>query len=240
MQQRVHLLQAPIDPVTSAEALKQLCGFLQEERFHHVMTPNSEMLVEASRNSAFLSVLQQSDLNLPDSVGLLHVARCKGQRIPERVTGVDTVQRLCTELSAEHGVFLLGSGPGIAERAAEALLAKNPSLQIVGTYAGSPDHAEADDIIQRINASGAQILFVAYGAPAQDMWIARYKDRMPQVRLAMGVGGTFDFLAGKAKRDPRILQTLGLEWFWRLVVEPQRFARIWTAVVVVPWRAIRS
>lgn len=237
--ERVRLLGVPIDPVTAGEAVARLKAFLTDGRQHHVMTPNSEMLVAASKNESFRTLLNRTDLNLPDSQGLLFAARWTGQYLPERVTGVDTVQAFCRSLTKETPVFLLGAAPGIAERAADALKRMNPGLNVAGTFAGSPRDEDASDILQRITLSGAQVLFVAYGAPKQDEWIDRHLQELPSVKVAMGIGGTFDFLAGTAKRAPVAFRTLGLEWLWRVIREPKRIGRILTAVVVFPMMVIR-
>tara|TARA_Y100000310_G_scaffold330403_1_gene401967 strand:- start:821 stop:1573 length:753 start_codon:yes stop_codon:yes gene_type:complete len=231
---RIFLLGVPIDAIRAQEILSVLQGFLKTEGGKHVFTPNSEMLVASVRNKQFREALQQGALNIPDSAGLLLMARCTGQRLPERVAGADTVQMLCAELSPEHPVFLLGAGEGVAERAAEALKKRNPSLVVAGTYSGNPNPTQEDDLCERINASGAHVLFVAFGAPQQDLWIERTMKRLPSVRIAMGVGGTFDFLAGVRKRAPRFMQRMGLEWVWRLLHEPSRIGRIFVAVVVFP------
>lgn len=239
MSDRIHLLGIPIDAVTRKEALERMEEFLADGAVHHILTPNSEMLVAASRNADFHAVLCKGDLNIPDSAGLLLMARWTGQRIPERITGVDTVQSLCSNLSAEHSVFLLGAGEGVAQRAAEELKRQNSQLTIAGTYGGSPSSEEEDVICERINTSGASILFVAYGAPEQDMWIDRMLPRFVSVRVAMGVGGTFDFLAGTQKRAPLLLQKYGLEWAWRLLLNPRRIGRIANAVIVFPLLVLR-
>ena len=231
---RVSLLGVPIDTLSADEVLRTLRGFLEGESGRHVLTPNSEMLAASVRSEVFRQVLQHSALNLPDSAGLLLMAHFTRQRIPERVTGADTVQALCAVLPPEHPVFLLGADEGIAERAADALMRRNLSLVIAGTHGGSPAVFEEADICARIRASGAHVLFVAYGAPRQDLWIARNLPRLPQVRLAMGVGGTFDFLAGEKKRAPLWMRRAGLEWLWRLLLEPRRGGRIFTAVGVFP------
>ncbi len=236
---KVFLLGVGIDAVTRDQAMERLRTFLHIDGQHHVMTPNNEMLVEATRNAPFHALLNHTALNIADSTGLLLAARLTGQRLPERVTGVDTVTRLCAALDASHPVFLLGAAPGVAERAAAALQKKNPRLVIAGTFAGSPKQEDAHGIVDRINASGAHILFVAYGAPAQDFWIARHLAAMPSVKLAIGVGGTFDFLAGTAKRAPKILRSVGLEWLWRLFTQPRRFRRIIRAVFLFPLLILR-
>jgi len=99
---------------------------------------------------------------------------------------------------------------------------------------------DADQIIQAVNTSGAKLLLVAYGAPKQDLWIAKHLSKMPTVRVAIGVGGTFDFLSGTIKRAPRWLRSLGLEWLWRLILQPWRIKRIWTAVVIFPMLVLMS
>lgn len=236
---RVTLLGVPIDALTKREALDRLRSMLVARTQGHVMTPNAEMLVESGENSTFRSVLERSALNLPDSVGLLWMARLTGQRIPERVTGVDTVTALLETVSAEHPVFLLGAALGVADRAAAELRKRNPALRIVGTHAGSPRNEDAAAIIAMINRAAPHLLLVAFGAPAQDLWIAEHLRELPSVRVAIGVGGTFDFLAGTARRAPKFLQSIGCEWLWRVLREPWRIRRILNAVVVFPVLVMR-
>ena len=237
---RVHILGVPIDPVTMDEAIDQVSRMLAGSLQHHVMTPNSEMLVEAHHNPAFTAVLLKSSLNLPDSAGLLWAARRNGEHIPERVSGVDFIARLCGTLHAGVPVFFLGGKDGAAKQAAEKLRMKNDELRIAGEFEGSPQEEGADTIIRRVNASGATLLLVAYGAPAQDLWIAKYLSLMPTVRVAIGVGGTFDFLSGRITRAPRWMQRAGLEWLWRLYKEPRRWKRIFRATVVFPYLVLRA
>ncbi len=235
---RLSILDVPIDPVTLSEAVARMQSMLQSKSQHHVMTPNPEMLVAAQTMPAFLSVLQSASLTIPDGVGLLFAARFLGMTLPERVTGIDVVMKFCKE--TKTSVFLLGAGTGVAERAAEVLRQSNPFLIIAGTHAGSPAQEEEADILERINTSGTSVLFVAYGAPIQDLWIARNLGRMPYVKIAMGVGGSFDFLAGVRLRAPLWMCSLGLEWLYRLFREPRRIRRIVTAVIVFPFLVARS
>ncbi len=236
---RVTILGVPLDPITREGAVERIRAMLASNQQHHVMTPNAEMLVEASTNASFKELMNQTALNLPDSAGLLWAAKKTGQHLPERVTGIDTVIKLCEELAKNEPVFLLGAAPGVAEKAGEKLQRANPLLQLVGTYAGSPRDDDATAIVRRINASGARLLLVAYGAPKQDQWIDRHMKDMPSVRVAIGVGGTFDFIAGTKKRAPRFMQNMKLEWLWRLLHEPKRFPRIWRAVVTFPILVLR-
>jgi N-acetylglucosaminyldiphosphoundecaprenol N-acetyl-beta-D-mannosaminyltransferase len=229
------ILGVPFDSVTQDEALQRLLSMLHGSAQHHVMTPNNEMLVEGTKNPAFLKVMQSTALNLPDSTGVVWAARRQGTPLKERVPGVDTVLSLCGALSSDQTMFLLGAAPGVAQQAALYLSALFPKLKIVGTFAGSPRDEDAPGIIQEINQSGAKILLVAYGAPKQDLWIHTHLKDLPSIKLAMGVGGTFDFFAGVRKRAPLMLRKAGLEWLWRLILEPTRIKRIFTAVVTFPW-----
>ncbi|MEK7562796.1 MAG: WecB/TagA/CpsF family glycosyltransferase [Patescibacteria group bacterium] len=237
---RISLLGIPIDPVTIEEAIRRVEEMLKGSKQCHVMTPNNEMLVEAHRSPTFKQVLIQSDLNLPDSTGLLWAARRNGERIPERVSGVDFVERLCGGLDESASVFFLGGRSGAANGTAEKLQIANCKLQIAGMHEGSPREVDAQEIVDRVNASGAKLLLVAYGAPTQDLWIAKHLSQMPTVRVAMGVGGTFDFLSGNVQRAPRFMRSIGMEWLWRVILQPWRIKRIWTAVVTFPVLVLTS
>jgi N-acetylglucosaminyldiphosphoundecaprenol N-acetyl-beta-D-mannosaminyltransferase len=237
--QRIQLLGVPIDSLTMNDAVAQIMRYLEGTAQHHVMTPNNEMLVQAAREPHFHSLLRRSALNLPDSTGLLKAARWTKQPLPQRVTGIDTVTNLLVRLGPEHPVFLLGGGPGVALAAAEQLRRMNRELKIVGVFGGTPRAEDAEEIVERIKALSPHLLLVAFGAPQQDFWIDEHLSSMPSVRVAMGVGGTFDFLAGRLSRAPDWMQRSGFEWLWRLSQEPRRFKRIVRAVGVFPWLVLR-
>jgi N-acetylglucosaminyldiphosphoundecaprenol N-acetyl-beta-D-mannosaminyltransferase len=239
VEKHISLLGVRIDAVSMAEAVLQLHAWLKGYDQKHVMTVNNEMLVEATKNVEFRGVLQSTALSVADSTGVVLAASFTGQKLPGRVPGVDLVQQLCASLDASTPVFFLGAAPGVAERAAEQLKKQNPQLKIVGIISGSPKPEKASGIVQTINQSGAHLLFVAFGAPNQDLWIRQYLHDMPGVRIAMGVGGTFDFLAGNVKRAPGWMRSVGLEWLWRLLLQPSRFGRIVRAVIVFPWLVLR-
>ena len=228
------ILGVPFDPLGPAQAVDRLRAMLAGSAQSQVATPNNEMLVEADRNEPFRSLLNRTSLNLADSTGVLWASRWLERPLPARVTGVDTVTALCATLDGSTPVFLLGGKEGIAWRAAAALRAANPTLKIVGTRSGSPKDDDAPGIVAAVNASGAKLLLVAYGAPAQEFWIDKHLREMPSVRVAMGIGGTFDFLAGAKKRAPSWMRAVGLEWLYRFVQEPSRYKRMWRAVVVFP------
>lgn len=222
----INILGVRVDTVTCDDALAYMEAFLREGGLHQVATVNPEFVVIAQKNAEFMRVLNACALNVPDGVGLLWAARRLGQPLRERVTGQEMVQRIAAlAATREARVFLLGARPGIAERAATALKSREPRLEIAGCYAGSPSLDEEEGIVKRINESGARILFVAYGPPKQELWIARNAARLNHVALAMGVGGTFDTLAGIVPRAPTWMQRAGFEWTYRLLREPRRIRR---------------
>jgi N-acetylglucosaminyldiphosphoundecaprenol N-acetyl-beta-D-mannosaminyltransferase len=196
-----------------------------ERRAHQICTVNPEFVMEARRNPPFAAVLEAADLCIADGVGLLWAARRLGKPLPERVTGSDGAPLIAAR-AAQKGwrLFLLGAGPGVAARAAAVLAQRYPGLQVAGTHEGSPGEADAPEIIERVRAARADVLFVAYGAPKQDFWIARYGPAVG-VPAMMGVGGSLDFIAGVQKRAPRWVQRINLEWLYRLVSQPWRWRR---------------
>jgi len=211
-----------------------LRAWVKEPRQRHVMTVNNEMLVESVWNPTFKAVLQSTALNVPDSTGLLLGAKLTRQQLSQRVPGIDLVIALCASLDETTKVFLLGSAEGIAGIASQELRKMNPKLTVVGTFSGSPKPEEAVSIIQAIHQSGANLLLVAFGAPQQDLWIREHFSALPTVHVAIGVGGTFDMLAGFVKRAPVWMRSVGLEWLWRFVHQPSRWKRMWNAVIVFP------
>lgn len=227
---RISILSTPVDVVTRKEALERCRGFLHSRDPHHIVTVNPEFIVEAQKNRAFRDVLQKSDLALADGTGVVLAARLLGYAVPERITGVDFLADLCG--LAEHeraGVFFLGGRHGVGERTARAMLRRFPKLHISGW---SESLWRASELI---NATKPAILFVALGASRQELWIAEHIKKLPSVRIAMGVGGAFDYIGGHARRAPRTARNFGLEWLWRLLREPYRAGRIAKATVVFPW-----
>lgn len=236
----VRILGLPVAAITYDQWLTLIGEWIAAgDKAHHVCTVNPEFMMVAQKDAIFRVILQRADLNIPDGVGLLWAARWLSHPLPERVTGSDGVARIA-ERAAQTGwqLFFLGAAPGVAERAADVLRTRFPGVQIVDTYAGSPALGEEDAIVARINAAHADILFVAYGAPEQDKWIARNLPRL-KIGMAMGVGGAFDFIAGIVPRAPMWMQRLGLEWLFRLIRQPwraRRMLRLPQFVLAVLWR----
>lgn len=225
--QVVTILGVPIHKVTMEQTLAIVRQFMARSSCDQIATVNPEFVMRAQQDAGFMSVLQDADLCIADGIGLIYAARWIGTPLPARVPGSELVY-LLAELAAQHGwrPFLLGAAPGVAEEAATVFQSMYPNLVIAGTYPGSPDLAENDKIVEMIEASGADLLFVAYGAPNQDKWIARNRTALAGVRLAIGVGGSLDFVAGRAQRAPTWVQNMGLEWLHRLINEPWRWRRM--------------
>lgn len=236
---RVRILGVGIDDLTEDEVLARVAAWIAEDGPHQIVTVNPEFVIEAGRNSAFRRVLAAADLATADGFGIILAARWYGLLLRGRVTGIALVHRIARQ-AAQAGwrMFLLGAASGIAEQAATVLEGRYPGLRIVGCYAGSPRPEEEADIRGRIRDAQPDVLLVAYGHPAQDLWIARNQPLM-RIPVAIGVGGSFDEIAGVVKTAPVWMQRLGLKWLYRLITQPRRWRRIVDAVPVFLWQLVR-
>lgn len=250
-----YILGIKISTLTSKEILDTIKGFLLSESGHYIITLNPEMIVEAQSKDIFKEVVNHADLCIADGIGILIADKMlNGGTSLERIPGIDLIYKICgSEFTKERKIFMLGAGKGIAEKAASILQNRYPGMNIVGAEEGmrfespkfkvqSPkDHTEQNlALIQRINDAKPSILFVAFGAPKQEMWIYENLKKIPSVRLAIGVGGSFDFISGRIRRAPKVLRNIGLEWLWRLIREPKRIKRIYNATIKFGWLVLRS
>jgi N-acetylglucosaminyldiphosphoundecaprenol N-acetyl-beta-D-mannosaminyltransferase len=213
-----------------AGAVEAIEGFLREQpsHLHQVCTVNPEFVMEARRNPVFLRLINGADLATPDGAGIIAAGKLLRRPFKGRATGVALVGHLA-EISAREGysLFLLGAAPGVAAEAASAMQSRYPAVKIAGTYAGSPRDEEWPTILARLQATNPDILLVAYGAPKQDLWIDAHRAEMPgSIKLAMGVGGVFNYLSGRAPLAPSFVRRAGLEWLYRLITQPWRWRRI--------------
>jgi N-acetylglucosaminyldiphosphoundecaprenol N-acetyl-beta-D-mannosaminyltransferase len=227
MKQPVPILDVPIHPYTMDEAVNLLRDAVLNARQTFVVTANAEIIMLAQNNPAYKTLLQQqADLVLPDGAGTVWGGRTLGYDIPERVAGYDLFLRLLDVAAHEHWpVYFFGGAPGIAEAAAQTAAKRYPGLQVAGTHNGYFTAQEVPEIVANINASGARFLFAALGAPKQELWLSEQAQLLqPDVR--MGIGGSFDVLAGKVKRAPKWMQEARLEWLYRLLKQPSRFTRM--------------
>jgi N-acetylglucosaminyldiphosphoundecaprenol N-acetyl-beta-D-mannosaminyltransferase len=219
------ILGIPVHDVTTEETLALIDQFVREKMPHQLCTVNPEFIMTAQSDAEFKQILQHSALNLPDGIGVVWAARRLGHPLRERVAGSDLVGLIANRAQVTGWrIFLLGAAEGVAERAAIILRARYPRTNIVGAHAGSPRPEDEAGIAARIRASEADVLLVAYGAPQQDKWIDRNLEHTGAA-VAMGIGGSLDFIVGTQKRAPQRMQRLGLEWLYRLVREPWRWRR---------------
>lgn len=224
----VRIGPAHIDRVSINDALETISAMLSTERTaaQTVIAVNAQVLDAARRDQRLATVLAEADLVIADGMSLVFASRLLGSPLPERVTGVDLMLRVC-ELAAGAGksVYLLGGRPGAAEGAASKLSGLFPELKSVGTdcppfgFENNPLQSEA--VIRKIQKAQPDILFVGFGAPKQEFWMKRYASLVP-VSVMMAVGGSFDMLAGQVPRAPKWIQNLGFEWLFRLSCEPRR------------------
>jgi N-acetylglucosaminyldiphosphoundecaprenol N-acetyl-beta-D-mannosaminyltransferase len=225
---RLDLAGVLIDQVDLPIAAERIRGFLRSGAAHQIVTVNLDFLSIAQRDPRFRETINQADLAVADGMPLVWVSRLRRQPLAQRITGVQLVHESC-RLAAEegHSVFLLGAAPGVADAAARALEARYPGLPVVGVYSppfGPLGVEEHERIVQMIQDAAPSFLFVAFGAPRQDLWIRAHLERL-NVPVAMGVGCVFDLLAGAVKRAPPWMQQAGLEWSYRLLQEPGRLWR---------------
>lgn len=236
---RISILGVAIDDLTEDEVIGQADALIAAGGPHQLATVNPEFVIEAQENPAFRAVLANADLATADGFGLLLAARYLGTPLRGRVTGIELAGRLAGLCAARgYRMFLLGAAPGVAAAASAALQARHPGLIVAGTYAGSPHPRHEPFLQQLIAAARPHVLLVAYGHPQQELWIARNQPAI-QVPLALGVGGTFDYLSGRVPRAPAPIRRLGLEWAYRLVRQPGRWQRIMNAVPRFAWRVFR-
>lgn len=224
MDRRVDILGVGFDRVALVDAVAEIEACLDRGERAFIITANPEFVMLCRQDPELAAIAERADLVVPDGTGAVVAARLLGDPLPGRAPGRLLVDRLAA-LATERGLsmFLLGAAPGIAERAAATLRGRHPELRIAGTYAGSAD--DDADVLPRVVAAAPDILLVAFGMPKQERWIARNFGGLVGARIAVGVGGSLDYLAGAAKAPPGIVHAIGLEWLWRLIRDPKRWRR---------------
>lgn len=223
---RFTLLGVPIDPVTQQEAIDWVAAALAAGRPRLIISVNPERIMQAGREPDLAAILARADLALADGAGVEWAARRRGHPLPARVPGVDFVEAMARRgAAAGWRFFFLGGAPGVAEAAGRVLNERYPGFQLVGTFAGSPAPAADAMTTTAVRASGAQIVFLAYGGGAEEGWLARNLEGSGAI-VGMGVGGAFDFISGHARRAPPWMREHGIEWVHRLTHQPWRWRRM--------------
>ncbi len=226
MRDTIDIIGVPVDNITMDGAVGKVLSFLYEGSLYTVYTPNAEIMMAAQRDPYLKKILGEADLLVADGAGVILASKIIGGNLPERVAGFDLINRLFSLKSEKSpSFFLFGGKPGIAEEACSKILSLYPGTKIAGCRNGYFSKENETEIINQINSSGADILFVALGAPKQEIWIHEHKQNL-RVKVCIGVGGSLDVFAGCVKRAPVFFQKNGLEWLYRLFKEPWRYKRM--------------
>lgn len=248
---RVSILGIDIDNVSMEDALARISRTVENGEFAYAVTPNVDHIMRLRNDGPFLEVYRAADLVVADGVPLLWASRILRSPLKERVNGTDLFERTC-ELASRRGysVYLLGGNPGVAAKACARLKEKLAGLKIAGWFCPElgfdEDPARNREIQELIRNTGADILFVALGAPKQEKWIHRYA-RQSGAKFAVGIGISFSLIAGDIKRAPVWIQNHGLEWSWRLLSEPRRLWKRYLVddipfirLILLEWLRMRS
>jgi N-acetylglucosaminyldiphosphoundecaprenol N-acetyl-beta-D-mannosaminyltransferase len=235
----IRVLGVRVDDLDTQGTLDRIEELLAAGGHHLVATVNPEFVMLARRNPEFRRLLEGAALCLADGWGVTWAARRQGRPLPDRITGVDLIPALA-DRAARHGwrLYLLGAAPGVAEAVAALLKARQPDLVVAGCHAGVAGPEGDDESVRLISAAHPDIVFVAYGAPRQELWIGRNLGRL-EARIGIGVGGAFDYLSGRVPRAPAWMRRTGLEWLYRLFRQPWRARRM----AVLPrfaWEVLRE
>ena len=220
------------DNVTMDEAFRKAVTLIETEGFSYMVTPNSEIVQACVENPALYDVVNTADLTIPDGIGVVYASKILKTPLKEKVAGVEMAAKIIEYAAKEHKKLYFFGGAkasdgkkAVWELAADALREKYPAIEIDGRD-GFFGEEETDDIIDAINQSGAQILFVCLGAPKQERFIYKNRKKFTSVRFAAGLGGTLDVLAGVADRAPEFYLKHNLEWLYRFSKNPSRVGRI--------------
>lgn len=223
---RIPVLDVMIDAVTMNEAVLIVENFIIEKKARLVATANAEMVMMAQNDGELASILSKADLVIPDGAGVVWAARYKGHSVPERVAGFDLVQEILKK-SAQKGyrIFFLGSAPGIAAQAKIWAEYQYSGVNITGVRDGYFSFESDSDIINEIKLCKPDILLVALGVPKQEKWLSKNLNQL-NIPVSIGVGGSFDVMAGVTERAPMWMQRANLEWLYRLLSQPKRAMRM--------------
>jgi len=223
---RINILGVGIDPVTMREAVAFCAAQISSRVPAEIITANAEMVMQANTNPALFKAMRDAALVIPDGAGVILAAKYLGMAMPERVAGYDLTQELL-KLAAKKNlrVYFLGAAPGVAEQAKAAAEAKYSGLKIIGVENGYFALPEQDRVIAAVRAAKPDILLAALGVPRQELWLEQHLQELG-VPICIGVGGTFDVMAGIVKRAPLWMQRSHIEWAYRLIMQPWRIIRM--------------
>ncbi len=221
------------DNLTMDEALEKIGQFLKSKKQHYIVLPYSEFIVRTQKDEEFKNILNKADLCLCEGRGLWIMARLAGKKLKGNIWGTDLIYKLSNSIwYSGNSVFLLGGTRDVVEKVKEKL-----GKRIIGAENG---YQNLNRVVKKINNLKPEILLVNLGSPKQERWIYENLRKMPSIKVAIGVGGAFDFISGKIKRAPRFIQKTGLEWLWRLILQPRRIKRIFSGVFGLSWLTFKN
>jgi N-acetylglucosaminyldiphosphoundecaprenol N-acetyl-beta-D-mannosaminyltransferase len=237
--QRIEIFGVPVDCITMDEAVDFAESMVNGQHSCAILAVNPEKVVRAQQDKSLLAQLRNAALVIPDGIGVVFAARLLGFSCTERVPGSELMPLLCQRAAFKgYRVFLFGASQDVILRTAQVLQQRFAGLKIVGAQHGYVKEDDMPAMISRINATQADVLFVALGSPKQEEWIARYLPEL-KVKVCQGVGGTFDVIAGRVKRAPSLFRAIHLEWFYRLLSQPSRIFRQ-TALPMFAYQVLKS
>lgn len=226
MPEKIEIHGVMIDNVNMDEALANVMDILSENSPYMVFTPNSEIIMQANRDPELKNILNSAQLVIADGAGVVLASNILGNKLKEKVSGVDLVKRIFINTSKRAtSFFIFGGKPGVAEKASVNILSDYPKAKICGFRNGYFDDSEIPEIIKQINDSKAEILLVGLGAPKQEKWIYEHANKI-NCKVLMGIGGAIDVFAGTVALAPEFMRKSGLEWLYRLIKEPKRARRM--------------
>ena len=225
MKKRVNILGIKFDDISFREAEAVILKTFREKSYLSIFTPNPEIALASQNDSSLQTMINSSGLILADGIGILIASRILGTPLRERVTGIDFGEMILNIANQNKlRIFLLGGKEGVAKTAAERINQKHSDLTICGTHHGyfKKKGEKNDALVKEIAAASPDIIFVCFGFPEQERWICENCASIPSLKLSAGLGGALDVWSGNVRRSPKILQRVGLEWLWRMIIQPKR------------------
>lgn len=221
---KINVCDINFDNLTMDEAVSRGMELMDQKKAAYVVTPNSEIAWMCRKDGELKKLINGADMVLPDGIGIIYGAKILGRPMKEKVAGCDFAENIFAAMAkTDKTAYLLGAKPGVAEKAAENLMAKYPGLKIVGTADGY--FKEDGPVVEKINAVEPELLLVCLGAPKQEKWMVKNAPDL-KVGLMAGLGGSLDVFSGTVERAPEKWQKMGLEWLYRLYKEPKRIKRM--------------
>lgn len=229
----MNILEVRVDNLGRREILEKISSFLNEDKLRQIATINPEFVLQAQKDEEFKNILNNCDLNVADGIGIKFTFWWQREKLKYRMAGIDLMGEILKIANEKKlKVFLVAKSGGLSswEETRDAILKKYPDLEIGGA------NLDRDDFLHNLQDLDYELIFCNFGAPFQEKFLNSQKN--DRIKLAVGVGGSFDYLTGKLKRAPKWMQFFGVEWFWRLMLQPKRIKRIFNAVVIFPIKVL--